>query len=108
MPPESGMPPPCRAFCFHVTTTAHAANGRRVAVLRPCGCFAVSFSDRMFRSKGTSLWRDSSVAEWLWIVAAFFVYSGVVWRDLSVLDLSPADGDTGDPLFVVQAFKSRS
>ena len=77
-------------------------------VLRPGGCFVVSFSDRMFRSKATSLWRDSSVAERLWIVAAFFVYSGVVWRDLSVLDLSPADGDTGDPLFVVQAFKSRS
>ena len=85
-------------------------------VLRPGGHFVLSFSNRMFAPKAISIWRDSNDSAHVWTVAAYFHYSlrqeleqagGAIgnsgWKDLTVLDLSPEEGD---PLFVVQAAKA--
>jgi len=91
-------------------------------LLKPGGRVVVSFSDRMFRSKAVALWRDApDNATRLWIVAAYFKYSqhtesdsGVNWKRLTLLDLTPgnkqaSDSDgipqINDPIFVVQATK---
>ena len=74
-------------------------------VLRPQGRAVFSFSNRMFRSKVVEIWRDADDATRLWVVAAYFRYSGAEWQDITVLDLSARPGSGGDPLFVVQATK---
>eukprot|EP01052_Picozoa_sp_SAG31_P023355 SAG31_NODE_1920_length_6919_cov_7.423754_5_plen_463_part_00 len=84
-------------------------------VLKAGGHLVVSFSDRMFAPKAVGVWRDGDDSAHIWTVAAYFHFSqtrpssevstGVGWKDLVVLDLSPDDFG-GDPLFVVQATKA--
>ena len=60
--------------------------------------------------KVVEIWRDADEATRLWVVAAYFRYSEPGWEEITVLDLSAADDGSmgGDPLFVVQATKTKS
>jgi len=72
-------------------------------ILRPGGCFLVSFSNRCFPTKATRLWLSTDDARHSALVRLYFEESGD-WQDILAHDLSPHRGET-DPLYAVSARK---
>jgi SAM-dependent methyltransferase len=70
-------------------------------VLRRGAPFVVSFSNRCFPTKAVAVWLNSSDADHVLLVRAYFEASEG-WRDIRDADRSPANGD---PLYAVWARK---
>jgi len=68
-------------------------------VLRPGAPFVVSFSNRCFPTKAVAVWLESTDAQHLALVRAYFEAAGA-WWDVTEESRSPADGD---PLYAVWA-----
>ncbi len=71
--------------------------------LRPGAPFVVSFSNRCFPTKATTLWLNTGDAQHAALVRLYFERSGG-WADIEAVDISPAPGRS-DPLYVVWARK---
>ena len=70
-------------------------------VLRRGAPFIVSFSNRCFPTKAVAVWLNSSDADHVLLVRAYFE-AAEGWRDIRDADRSPANGD---PLYAVWARK---
>ena len=70
-------------------------------VLRRGAPFVVSFSNRCFPTKAVAVWLNSSDADHVLLVRAYFE-AAEGWRDIRDADRSPANGD---PLYAVWARK---
>jgi SAM-dependent methyltransferase len=68
-------------------------------VLRPGAPFVVSFSNRCFPTKAVAVWLDTTDAQHVGLVRAYFETAGD-WVDVKDADRSPAHGD---PLYAVWA-----
>lgn len=68
-------------------------------VLRRGAPFVVSFSNRCFPTKAVAVWLNSSDADHVLLVRAYFE-AAEGWRDIRDADRSPANGD---PLYAVWA-----
>ncbi|HEY8492222.1 MAG TPA: class I SAM-dependent methyltransferase [Dehalococcoidia bacterium] len=76
---------------------------REVArVLRPGGRVVVSFSNRMFPQKAVRLWRYTTDAEHVRVVAGYLQYAGG-FQEIDFQDRSPRPEGGGDPLYIVTA-----
>ena len=73
-------------------------------VLRAGASFHVIYSNRMFPTKATALWKPLSDAERANLVSAYFRYAGV-WDEPETRGISPRPGFYTDPVFVVSARK---
>lgn len=81
-------------------------------VLKPGGLFLVSFSNRMFETKATKIWRESSEEERIILVEDFFDRTGLFTRpDVFVSKNKPRPADDkyaplgipGDPVYAIFA-----
>ena len=78
---------------------------RQVArVLRAGASFHVIYSNRMFPTKATALWKSLSDADRANLVSAYFRYAGG-WEEPETRDISPRPGFYTDPVLVVSARK---
>jgi len=68
-------------------------------VLRPGAPFVVSFSNRCFPTKAVAVWLDTTDAQHVGLVRAYFETAGD-WVDVKDADRSPGHGD---PLYAVWA-----
>ncbi len=68
-------------------------------VLRPGGCFMVSFSNRCFPTKATRLWLGTNDVQHTALVRLYFEQSGG-WDEIEAFDISPSPGQS-DPLYLV-------
>ncbi len=66
-------------------------------VLRPGGCFAISYSNRCFPTKAVRIWRALDMAGQARLIRLYLEQSGFEAVETTVL----ADGSVGDPLVVV-------
>lgn len=73
-------------------------------VLRAGASFHVIYSNRMFPTKATALWKSLSDADRANLVSAYFRYAGG-WEEPEARDISPRPGFYTDPVFVVSARK---
>ena len=74
-------------------------------VLKTGGQLIVTFSNRMFPTKAVRLWRHSSDAEHLRIVAAYMNYAGN-FQDISGEWVNQEQSPPGDPVFLVVGRKA--
>ena len=74
-------------------------------VLRPGGCFLVSFSNRCFPTKATRLWLSTDDAQHTALVRLYFEQSGG-WDEIGAFDISPHP-NLSDPLYVVTGWVLR-
>lgn len=74
-------------------------------VLKTGGRLIVTFSNRMFPTKAVRLWRHSSDAEHLRIVAAYMNYAGN-FQDISGEWVNQEQSPPGDPVFLVVGRKA--
>eukprot|EP00611_Tribonema_gayanum_P011527 TRINITY_DN2177_c0_g1_i2.p1 TRINITY_DN2177_c0_g1~~TRINITY_DN2177_c0_g1_i2.p1 ORF type:complete len:243 (-),score=68.24 TRINITY_DN2177_c0_g1_i2:68-796(-) len=70
-------------------------------VLRPNGKFIISMSNRCFPTKAWKLWLSTNDVEHVFIVGAFFHYSGA-FQPAQAHDISPNPGRS-DPMYIVEA-----
>lgn len=68
-------------------------------VLKPGGLAIMSFSNRCFWTKAISIWTATGDVDHVWIVGAYFHYSGG-FEPPQAVDISPNPGRT-DPMYVV-------
>lgn len=73
--------------------------------LKPGGCFAVIFSNRMFPTKAVAVWRTMDDRQHIKLVTSYFHYAGN-FVELEVQDRTPPAADYTDPVFVVMARKA--
>ena len=76
-------------------------------VLKPGGKAIMSFSNRCFPTKAIAIWTSTGDLDHLWIVGSYFHYShgeftAPVSKDIT---LPASQGGTGDPMYVVEAYK---
>lgn len=74
-------------------------------VLRPGGQFIVSFSNRCFPTKATTLWLSTDDAQHLSLVQLYFEEGG--WGSAEAFNVSPRP-NRSDPLYVVVGTKSNA
>jgi len=72
-------------------------------VLRPGAPFVVSFSNRCFATKAVAVWLDTTDAQHVALVRAYFDAAGD-WQEVTSEDRSPGGGH---PLYAVWAFSAR-
>lgn len=72
-------------------------------VLRPGGQFIVSFSNRCFPTKATTLWLSTDDAQHISLVQLYFEEGG--WGEVEAFNVSPRSS-RADPLYVVVGTKS--
>merc|ERR1712176_901382 len=75
-------------------------------VLKPGGLAVMSFSNRCFPTKATSVWMQTSDADHVWLVGSFFHFAGGFDAPFGE-DVSPNPGRS-DPMYVVYARKAAS
>ena len=71
-------------------------------VLRPGARFHVIYSNRMFPTKATAIWKALSDSGRAQLIGAYFRWSGG-WGDPAARDISPRVTLYSDPVFVVSA-----
>ncbi len=71
-------------------------------VLRPGSRFHVIYSNRMFPTKATAIWKALSDGDRAELIAAYFRRSGG-WGEVEARDISPRVGGYSDPVYVVSA-----
>jgi SAM-dependent methyltransferase len=69
-------------------------------ILRPGGCFIVTFSNRMFPTKAVALWQGASNQDRVEIVKRYFAQSGA-FETIQVVDMSLREGPPSDPVWGV-------
>ena len=70
-------------------------------ILKPGGMVVVSFSNRMFLTKATAIWRTTDDAGHGHLVRAYLEETSI-FKNIQIMDISPALG-AKDPLFTVVA-----
>ena len=73
-------------------------------VLEDRGSFHVIYSNRMFPTKATAIWRSLDDYEHAQLINAYFAVAGG-WEQPRVLDISPHPKGYSDPVYVVSARK---
>ena len=71
-------------------------------VLRPGSRFHVIYSNRMFPTKATAIWKAFSDGDRAKLIGAYFRRSGG-WGEVEARDISPRVGGYSDPVYVVSA-----
>ena len=71
-------------------------------VLRPGARFHVIYSNRMFPTKATAIWKALSDSDRAQLIGAYFRRSGG-WGDPGARDITPRVGAYSDPVYVVSA-----
>ncbi len=76
-------------------------------ILKPGGCFVLSFSNRSFPTKATAVWLGTDDHQHLELVASYFIHSAA-WEGLNARIKSVETGapPAEDPLYIVWASKS--
>jgi SAM-dependent methyltransferase len=79
-------------------------------VLKPGGKAIISQSNRCFPTKAINIWLNTNDFEHIFIIGAYFHYSGGFAKPES-LDISPGAmssmfGNGGDPMYIIQAAKA--
>ena len=69
-------------------------------VLRPGSRFHVIYSNRMFPTKATAIWKTLSDGDRAKLIGAYFRRSGG-WGEVEARDISPRVGGYSDPVYVV-------
>ena len=73
-------------------------------VLKPGARFHVIYSNRMFPTKATAIWKALSDGDRAKLIGAYFRRSGG-WGNPEALDITPRVGGYSDPVYVVSAEK---
>ena len=76
--------------------------GEVARVLRPGSRFHVIYSNRMFPTKATAIWKALSDGDRAKLIGAYFRRSGG-WGEVEARDISPRVGGHSDPVYVVSA-----
>lgn len=76
--------------------------GEVARVLRPGSRFHVIYSNRMFPTKATAIWKALSDGDRAKLIGAYFRRSGG-WGEVEARDISPRVGGYSDPVYVVSA-----
>jgi len=75
-------------------------------ILRPGGCFIVTFSNRMFPTKAVALWQGASNRDRVEIVKQYFAQSGA-FETIEVVDMSRREGAPSDPIWGVIGYTAK-
>jgi SAM-dependent methyltransferase len=75
-------------------------------ILRPGGCFIVTFSNRMFPTKAVALWQGAGNRDRLEIVKRYFAQSGA-FETIEVIDMSRREGPPSDPIWGVIGYTAK-
>jgi SAM-dependent methyltransferase len=76
-------------------------------ILRPGGCFIVTFSNRMFPTKAVALWQGAGNQDRVEIVKQYFAQSGA-FETIEVVDKSLREGPPADPIWGVIGYTAKS
>jgi SAM-dependent methyltransferase len=76
-------------------------------ILRPGGCFIVTFSNRMFPTKAVALWQGAGNRDRVEIVEQYFAQSGA-FETIEVVDMSWREGPPSDPIWGVIGYTAKT